>query len=43
MEQEANYLAALARVTRYAIRGNVLELRDEEAALQAGYAAERTR
>jgi heat shock protein HslJ len=38
--QEANYLAALGRVTTYTIRGDQLELRDDEGALQAGYAAE---
>lgn len=37
--QEANYLAALGRVTTYMIRGDQLELRDDEGALQAGYAA----
>ena len=39
-EQEANYLAALGRVTTYTIRGDQLELRDDEGALQAGYVAE---
>jgi heat shock protein HslJ len=38
-EQEANYLAALSRVTTYTIRGDQLELRDDGGALQAGYAA----
>ena len=38
-EQEANYLAALGRVTTYTIRGDQLELRDDEGALQAGYVA----
>jgi heat shock protein HslJ len=37
--QEANYLAALARVTKYTIRGDQLELRDDGGALQAGYVA----
>ncbi len=38
-EQEANYLAALGRVTTYTIRGDQLELRDDAGALQAGYTA----
>jgi heat shock protein HslJ len=38
--QEADYLAALGRVTTYTIRGDQLELRDDEGALQAGYTAE---
>ncbi len=38
-DQEANYLAALGRVTTYTIRGDQLELRDDEGALQAGYVA----
>lgn len=38
-KQEANYLAALGRVTTYTIRGDQLELRDDEGALQAGYVA----
>jgi heat shock protein HslJ len=38
-EQEANYLAALSRVTTYTIRGDQLELRDDGGALQAGYTA----
>lgn len=38
-EQEANYLAALTRVTKYTIRGDQLELRDDGGALQAGYTA----
>jgi heat shock protein HslJ len=37
--QEANYLEALGRVTTYTIRGDQLELRDDEGALQAGYVA----
>jgi len=37
--QEANYLAALGRVTTYTIRGDQLELRDDGGALQAGYTA----
>lgn len=39
-DQEANYLAALGRVTTYTIRGDQLELRDDEGALQAGYVAQ---
>ena len=38
-DQEANYLAALGRVTTFTIRGDQLELRDDEGALQAGYVA----
>ena len=38
-KQEANYLEALGRVTTYTIRGDQLELRDDEGALQAGYVA----
>jgi heat shock protein HslJ len=38
--QEVNYLAALERVTSYSIRGDQLELRDDEGALQAGFAAQ---
>jgi heat shock protein HslJ len=38
-KQEANYLEALGRVTTYSIRGDQLELRDDEGALQAGYVA----
>ena len=37
--QEANYLAALGRVSAYMIRGDQLELRDADGALQAGYTA----
>ncbi len=37
--QEANYLAALGRVSTYMIRGDQLELRDADGALQAGYTA----
>jgi heat shock protein HslJ len=39
-DQETNYLAALGRVTTYTIRGDQLELRDDEGALQAGYVAD---
>jgi heat shock protein HslJ len=38
-KQEANYLEALGRVTTYTIRGDQLELRDADGALQAGYTA----
>jgi heat shock protein HslJ len=38
-DQEANYLAALGRVTTFTIRGDQLELRDDKGALQAGYVA----
>jgi heat shock protein HslJ len=38
--QEADYLAALARVTTYSISGDQLELRDAQGALQAGYVAQ---
>ena len=38
-DQEANYLESLGRVTTYTIRGDQLELRDDEGALQAGYVA----
>jgi heat shock protein HslJ len=38
-KQEANYLQALGRVTTYTIRGDQLELRNDEGALQAGYLA----
>ncbi len=38
-KQETNYLAALGRVTKYTIRGDQLELRDDGGALQAGYVA----
>jgi heat shock protein HslJ len=37
-DQEAKYLAALGRVSTYVIRGDQLELRDADGALQAGYA-----
>ena len=37
--QEANYLAALGRVSTWMIRGDQLELRDADGALQAGYTA----
>jgi heat shock protein HslJ len=37
--QEANYLAALGQVSTFKIRGDQLELRDADGALQAGYTA----
>jgi heat shock protein HslJ len=40
MQQEAAYLAALARATTYRIESNRLELRDAKGSLQASYVAQ---
>jgi heat shock protein HslJ len=40
MQQEAAYLAALAKATAYRIESNRLELRDAKGALQASYVAQ---
>ena len=37
MEQEASFLAAVSRATRFAIAGDRLELRDDEGALQVSF------
>lgn len=37
--QESAYFDALSRVATYSIRGQVLKLRDNKDALQAGYTA----
>jgi heat shock protein HslJ len=40
MQQEQEYLDALARVRTYSLKTGRLELRDENGALQVGYRAQ---